>query len=44
MIMPNKGEYVKYKNFERKTKLPFMSYADYESILVPENNEKQNLN
>ena len=33
--MPNQGEYVKFKNFERKIKSPFMIYADFESILVP---------
>ena len=27
--MPKKGEYVKFKNFERKMKSPFMIYADY---------------
>ena len=26
--MPNKGEYVKFKNFKRKIKSPFMIYAD----------------
>ena len=30
--MPQKGEYFKFKNFERKTKSPFMIYADLESI------------
>ena len=44
IIMPKKGEYVKYKNFERKIKSPFMIYADFESILVPEDNGKQNPN
>ena len=42
--MPKKGEYVKLQNFQRKTKSPFMIYADFESILVPEDNGKQNLN
>ena len=42
--MPKKGEYVKFKNFERKIKSPFMIYADFESILVPEDNGKQNPN
>ena len=42
--MPKKGEYDKFKNFERKIKSPFMIYADFESILVPEDNGKQNLN
>ena len=39
--MPKKGEYVKCKNYERGRSL-FIIYADFESILVPENNGKQN--
>ena len=31
--MPKKGQYIKFKNYERKIKSPFMIYAD----LVPEN-------
>ena len=27
IIMPKKGEYVKFKNFERKIKSPFMIHA-----------------
>ena len=42
--MPKKGEHVKFKNFERKVKFPFMIYADFENILVPEDNGKQNTN
>ena len=42
IIMPKKTEYVKFKNYERKIKSPFVIYADCESILVPENNGKQN--
>ena len=38
--MPKKGEYVKFKNYESKIKSPFMIYADFESILVPEDNGK----
>ena len=38
--MPKKGEYVKFKNFERKIKSAFMIYVAFESILVPEENEK----
>ena len=38
--MPKKGDYVKFKNFKRQKKLPFMIYADFESILVPEDNGK----
>ena len=40
--MPTKGEYVKFKNYERKIKSPFKFYADFESILVPEDNGKLN--
>ena len=42
--MPKKGEYVKFNNFERKIKSPFVIYLDFESILAPEDNGKQNLN
>ena len=38
--MPKKGEYTKPKSYEKKS--PFMIYADFESILVPENNGKRN--
>ena len=41
--MPKKGEYVRFKNYERKIKSLFMIYADFESILVPENNKRRNL-
>ena len=44
MNMPKKGEYVKFKSFERKIKLPFMISADFESILVLEDNGNQNPN
>ena len=40
--MPKKGEYVRFKNYERKIKPPFMIYRDFESILGPEDNGKQN--
>ena len=30
------------KNYERKIKSPFMFYADFESILLPQDNGKQN--
>ena len=42
--MPKKGEYVKFKNFERKIKSSFTIYADFESILVPDDNANQNPN
>ena len=40
--MPKKGQYVKFKNYERKIKSPFIIYADFESMLAPEDNGKQN--
>ena len=40
--MSKKGEYVKFKNYGRKVTSPFVTYADFESILVPKNNGKQN--
>ena len=42
IIMPKKAECVKFKNYERKIKPLFMIYVQFESILVPEDNEKQN--
>ena len=42
--MPKRGEYIKFKNFGRKIISPFTIYADFTSILVPEDNEKQNPN
>ena len=45
IIMPKKAEYVKFKNFEKnKIKSPFMIYADFESIIVPEENGRKNPN
>ena len=41
--MSKKGEYVKFKNYGRKIKSPFIIYAGFESILVSEDNGKQNL-
>ena len=40
--MPEKCDYVKFRNFERKIKSPFMFYVDFEIILEPQNNAKQN--
>ena len=42
--MPKKDKYVKFKNVERKIKPTFTILTDIESILVPEDNRKQNLN
>ena len=41
--MPKKSKYSRFKHYERKIKSPFMIYADFESILDPEENGKQNL-
>ena len=38
--MSKEGDYVKFKNYERKIKSPFMIYTDFESIIVPEFNER----
>ena len=40
--MPYKGEYVKFKNYERNIKSPFIIFADFESILVSESIGKLN--
>ena len=40
--MPKKGEYVKSNNYERKIQSPFIIYPGFKSILVPQNNGKQN--
>ena len=40
--MAKKGEYIRFKNYERKINSPLMIYADFEGILVPEDNGKQN--
>ena len=40
--MTTKGETIKLKNYIRNIKSLFMICADFESILVPENNGNQN--
>ena len=42
IIMPKKGKRIKFKNYERKIKSPVIIYADFESILVPKDNGKEN--
>ena len=42
IVMPKKDEYKIFKNYKRNIKSPFIIYADFESILGPEDNEKQN--
>ena len=39
IIMPKKGEFVKFRNYERKKKSPFIIYAAFESISLSENND-----
>ena len=40
--MPNKGKYVKFKNYDIKIKSLFIIYAVFQSVLVLEDNGKQN--
>ena len=40
--MPKKGEFVKFKNYERKIKSLFIIYPDFETIVMPGNNGKKN--
>ena len=42
--MPTKDACIKFKNYERKIKSPFMIYVYFESIIGPEDNGKQNSN
>ena len=42
--MRKKDEYNQFKKFERKIKSPFMIHADFESILMLDDNGKQNPN
>ena len=38
--MLKNDEYVRFKNYERNIKSPFVIFADFENILVPEDNMK----
>ena len=40
--MTKNSDYLESKSYGRKIKLPFMAYAVFESILVPEDNGKRN--
>ena len=42
--MPKKGEYDKFRNYERKIKRHLITYAYFENILLPENNGMKNPN
>ena len=39
--MPKKGDYVNFKNYERRIKSLFIIYVNFESVLVPKDNGKQ---
>lgn len=34
-VLPNRGSVIKFKNFERKQSVPFVIYADFETLLQP---------
>ena len=40
--MPKKGKYARFKNYERKIRSPFKIFADFENILVPQENWNPN--
>ena len=41
MKMPKEGEYVRFKHYKRTQKSPSKIYANFESILLPKDNGKQ---
>ena len=41
-MMSIKNEYVKFKNYERNMKLPFLIYVDFEGNLVSKDYGNQN--
>ena len=41
--MPKNGEYVRFKKYDTELKSSFLFYADFESILVSQDNAKHNL-
>ena len=40
--MPKKGEYLRFKNYETEIESLFMIFANFEDILLSEDNKKQN--
>ena len=42
IIIPKNGEYVKFKNCEKKFKSLFIIHANFEGILMPKTNGKEN--
>ena len=39
IIMPKKGDFVKFQNYDKKIKSPFLICANFENILVPDKNK-----
>ena len=39
--IPRTGEQIRFRNYEGKIKSPFVIYADFKSILEPEDNGSQ---
>ena len=39
IIMPKKGDFVKFQNYDRKIKWPFLICANFENSLVPDKNK-----
>ena len=42
--MSKKGEYIRFKNYERKIKSLFISYVDFKLILVKQMDQKKYMN
>ena len=40
--MPKEGYYIRLKNYGWKANSPFMIYADFDSVFVPEDYRRQN--
>lgn len=34
-VLPNEGSFIQFKNYERKQNIPFVIYADFETLLEP---------
>ncbi|XP_066902574.1 uncharacterized protein [Halyomorpha halys] len=42
IVLPKKNPFIRFSNVERQSKVPFVIYADFESILVPINESSGN--
>ena len=40
--LPEEGQYVNFQNFERLIKPPFITYGDFECVLIPSTDIGQN--